>query len=162
MCVQSGVKFDAFGVKFMMGAPSEGLYVRDFMQISSILDEFTPQGKALHITACQVPSDIQPDTDDHWGGQLSTAEAGQWRQPWSQAVQAKWVELFFNLALSRPFVESVCWRDLADGPGHYLPHGGLCHADLKVKPAFETLRKFRAVMAPRNKTAAPDNTPPKA
>ncbi len=147
MCIQSGIRFDAFGVQVFMGAATEGLYVRDLMQISAKLDDFAPYAKPLHITGFGAPSATGADPADHWEGAAPPANAGTWRTAWSPAVQADWLEMFCRLALSKPFVATVCWRDLADVDGHYLPHGGLCAADLSPKPAHDRLRKFRAVMS---------------
>ncbi|TFG86988.1 MAG: hypothetical protein E4H17_03730 [Gemmatimonadales bacterium] len=144
MAVQSGVKFDAFAVQLCMGVPSDGLFVRDLLQISSMLDGFLPLGKPLHISGCQVPSDVSDDGTDHWEGKLPVYQAGHWQAPWSQELQARWLASFNRIALSKPFVESTCWRDLADGPGHYVPHGGLCQADLSPKLAYDELRNFRS------------------
>jgi hypothetical protein len=142
------------------------MYIRDMMQISAKLDEFANFGKPVHITGCSVPSAVEPDPADHWGGKVAVTPAGAWRQPWSPAAQADWLEAFYRIALSKPFVATVCWRDLADYAGHYIPHGGLCNKDMTPKPAHDRLRKFRAAMSRRSGRAraadpAPDNeTPP--
>ena len=149
MCVQSGVKFDGFGVRLLMGAPEDGLYVRDLMQVSTKLDEFTGFGKPLHVTACQVPGTLEVDKADHWSGEKPPAGAGRWHLPWGTQVQADWADAFYQLALSKPFVETVSWLDLSDGPGHYLAGGGLCTAALQPKPVYDHLRQLRAAVAPR-------------
>ena len=143
MAVQSGVKFDAFGIQVLMGAPTDGHYVRDLMQISSLLDEFRGFGKSCHITACGVPSDTAPDTWDAWEGQAPVPKAGRWHSQWSTRLQAEWLQAFYRIGISKPFVESICWRDLADYEGHYIPHGGLCKSDMRPKLAFKELRNFR-------------------
>lgn len=147
MAVQSGIKFDAFGVQVFMGVPVDGYYVRDLMQISSLLDEFVGFGKALHITACSVPSNVAADAWDAWGGQAPVPKGGQWHQPWSPRLQAEWVQAFYRVALSKPYVESICWRDLADYEGHFIPHGGLCRNNMEPKLAFKELRNFRAALS---------------
>jgi len=144
MAVQSGIKFDAFGLQVCMGVPQDGLHVRDLLQVSSLLDEFVALGKPLHITACQVPSEVTVDGWDAWGGQADVLEAGVWHTPWNQRLQAEWLQAFFRAALSKPVVESMCWRDLADYEGHYIPHGGLCRSSMEPKVAYKELRNFRA------------------
>ncbi len=136
MVVQSGIGFDALGVQFLFGSPSDGMFVRDMFQISDKLDRLGNFGKPLHVTAVQVPSAAVSD------GPLSGG--GSWWKPWSDAVQARWVKEFYSIALSKPFVESVTWRELADrtGPGA-LANGGLLQADLSPKPAFKILKEFR-------------------
>lgn len=147
MAVQSGVKFDCFGVQVLMGAPVDGHFVRDLMQTSMLLDEFMPLGKPLHVSACQVPSDVTPDAWDAWGGKEPASRAGQWHAPWSQRLQAEWLQAFCRVAMSKPFVESICWRDLADYEGHYIPHGGLCLNNMEPKLAYRELRNFKAMLA---------------
>ncbi len=146
MAVQSGVKFDAFGLHMYQGVPVDGYYVRDLMQVSALLDEFVSFGKSLHITACEVPSDTQPDAWDAWEGKEEIAQAGRWHQPWSQRLQAEWLQAFGRVAFSKPFVESICWRDLADYEGHHVPHGGLCLNNLEPKVAYRELKNFRAFL----------------
>jgi hypothetical protein len=155
MCVQSGVKFDAFGVRLLLGAPEEGLFVRDLMEVSTKLDEFAGFGKPLHVTACQVPGSVEIDKADHWSGEKPAAAAGRWHLPWGEQVQADWADAFYQLALSKPFVDTVSWLDLSDGPGHYLASGGLCTASLQPKSVYEHLRQLRSALAPRHGKAAP-------
>jgi len=143
MVVQAGIPFDAFGLRFYFGLPQDGMYVRDMMQVSSMIDRFANLGKPLHITAVQVPSAVTQDPGDHWSGTLNPAMAGSWRTPWSEPVQAEWIRKFLEVALSKPFVETVAWRDLADTPGHYMPNGGLLRADLTPKPAFDQIKALR-------------------
>ena len=144
MVVQSGVKFDAFGVRLMMGAPVDGYYVRDLLQVSSMLDEFVSMHKTVHVTACEVPSAVTADAWDAWAGKAPVKKAGHWHTPWSPRLQAEWLQAFCRIGISKPFVESICWRDLADYEGHYMPHGGLCQNDMTPKLAYKELRNFRA------------------
>lgn len=146
MASQSGIKFDSFGISMQMGVPVEGLYVRDLMQISALLDEFMKFGKNVHVTACEVPSGVTPDKWDRWSGKASVAEAGQWHAPWSQRLQAEWLQAFYRIAISKPYVDTICWRDLADYGNHYLPHGGLCAEDMTAKLAYRELRNFKAYL----------------
>jgi hypothetical protein len=144
MAVQSGVKFDAFGLQLYQGVPRDGMYVRDMMQVSSMLDEFVGFGVPLHVTGVQTPSDVSADAWDAFGGKAPAGEAGHWHNAWNQRLQAEWLQAFSRVAMSKPYLESLCWRDLADYEGHYLPYGGLCRNDLSAKLAFKELRNFRA------------------
>ena len=152
MAVQGGVKFDAFGIQMHMGVPVDGYFVRDLMQVSSLLDEFVGFGKPLHVTACEVPSDIIPDAWDAWGGRESIPKAGCWHTPWSQRLQAEWLQAFYRVSMSKPFVETICWRDLADYEGHFMSHGGLCKNNLEPKLAYKELRNFRSAMTVQART----------
>ncbi|HAU37003.1 MAG TPA: hypothetical protein DCX07_04730 [Phycisphaerales bacterium] len=146
MAVQSGIKFDAFGVQMYQGVPIDGMFVRDLLQISSLLDEFVTLSKSVHVTAAQVPSNVTDDAWDAWGGKQPITKAGVWHAPWSQRLQAEWLQAFCRIGISKPYVESFCWRDLADYEGHFIPHGGLCHNNLEGKLAFRELRNFKAFL----------------
>ena len=162
MAVQSGIKFDAFGMQLYQGVPRDGMYVRDLMQISSLFDEFVGFGVPLHITGVQAPSDVSADAWDAWEGKAPVGEAGHWHTAWNTRLQAEWLQAFCRIAISKPFVDSICWRDLADYEGHYVPHGGLCRNDMKAKLAFKELRNFRAsLQAPlsREDSAAGSDAP---
>ena len=130
MAVESGINFDAFGLELQFGANDHGLYVRDLMQISALLDRFGNLGKPLHITAAGVPSS---------GG---SAMQGSWRGPWSEEVQARWLREFYRIALSKPFVETVSWRLLADH-AEEEDSSGLLRTDMSPKPACEELKSLR-------------------
>ncbi len=141
---QCDMRFDAFGLPIQMGVPVDGYYVRNLMQISSLLDDLLLQDKRLHITACGVPSSGQVEPFDAWGGKRSISEAGRWRVGWSQQLQAEWLEGVLQIAKSKPHVESLCWADMADIPGQVIPHSGLCGPDMQPKDSYEKLRIYRA------------------
>jgi len=134
MAVQSGVNFDAFGVRFLFGAAVDGMFVRDMFQISSLLDLFAKTGKPLHITAVQAPS--AP-------GDGAAAAGGIWHEPWNPQIQAEWLHQFVEVALSKPFVDSVSWHTLADSQEDPVSLGGLVNADYTPKPAHKRLLKLR-------------------
>ncbi len=127
MAVQSGVNFDAFGLDIRFGSSEPGRYVRDLMQVSTLLDHFGTFGKPLHITAAGVPSG---------GGNVAD---GQWRGGWSDETQAEWVRQFYRIALSKQFVESVSYQRLADG----MSLEGLVNVDCEPKPAYQEILSFR-------------------
>ena len=81
MAVQSGIKFDSFGLQIYMGVPIDGFYVRDLMQLSALLDEFVGFGKGLHITACGVPSNMAPDAGTPGAGRNPSPRAASGTSP---------------------------------------------------------------------------------
>ena len=146
MVLQSGINFDALGLQFCFGVGTDGMFVRDMFQISSIIDKFGNFGKPLHITAVQVPSSpVARGPED--------ADAGAWHEPWNEAVQSRWLRCFYEIALSKPFVETVTWRELSDDGDHLIPCGGLLNADSTRKPAYDELLAMRKEFAP---DAAPE------
>ena len=144
MAVQGGVNFDALGVRLHFGIGQGGLFMRDFFQISSLLDEFASLGKPLHITGVEVPSSSKADPRDAWGGSLTAKSGGYWHRPWDEELQTEWLRKFVRIAISKPFVESICWTDLADAHPHNLPYSGLLNGNYSPKPAYKALLALAA------------------
>lgn len=144
MVLQSGIPFDGFGLKLLMGRSADGQYTRDLMQVSALLDRFSGLGKPLYITAVGVPSEPAAPpfaaADDESG---MIHSAGYWRKPWSASVQGSWLEAFYNLAMARPYVESIAWHNLVDHAEDELPHSGLADAKTQPKKAYRRLVTFR-------------------
>ncbi len=137
MAVQSGINFDAFGLQFHFGGASETSMARDLFQVSSMIDRFSSMGKPLHITAVGVPSGV-PAAE-----RALAAKAGYWHEDWSESTQSRWLRAFYEIALSKPFVDTVTWRDLCDNDRSPVPMGGLVRPDLNPKPAYNDLIALR-------------------
>lgn len=136
MVVQSGISFDAFGLELRVGRDEAGMHVRDMMQISSVLDYFGAVGKSLYITELEVPS-------EGGGGSQEMEAAGEWHRPWDQLRQARWIEQFYKIALSKPFVEAVTYAHLTDVGDSAAARSGLLTAEFGVKKSFQVLKKLQ-------------------
>ena len=135
MVVQSGINFDAFGLQMQFGKNQAGMHVRDIMQISAVLDYFGPLAKPLYITAVEVPS--QSGSDSH-GPEV----AGMWHEKWDQLRQGQWIEQFYKIALSKPFVDTVTYSNLADTGGSTIANSGLLTSQIEPKESFKALKKL--------------------
>jgi len=145
MIAQSGVGFDGLGSRFVFGPPADGHFLRDMFQISEKLDRLGNFGKPLHITALQVPSAAGAES-----------AGGYWRNAWDENTQALWIREFCEIALSKPFVESITWVDLADRPRTgRIPSGGLVREDMSPKAGYRLLKEVRnALLASARKPPA--------
>jgi hypothetical protein len=135
MVVQSGTSFDAFGLQMRFGKDETGMHLRDMMHISSLLDLFGPIAKPLYVTDVEIPSEngkhkFNPDV------------AGVWHRRWDPTRQSQWLERFYKIALSKPYVEAVNYGSLADGDGGAIAHSGLLTEALKPKESFDTLKRL--------------------
>jgi hypothetical protein len=133
MVVQSGVNFDAFGLRMDLGENGAGTHTRDMMQISAMLDYLAPIAKSFFIGNVAVPANNPTDSGGNTAGQ----------EQWTAAGQAEWLEQFYKIVLSKPFVESVIYSNLADSPDVQKAQTGLLTKDLQPKKAFESLKKIR-------------------
>ncbi len=142
MVIQSGISFDAFGLQFHFGKDTPGMHLRDMMQISSRMDCFAAVPKTVHITGVSVPdSESEEDT--------SIPKAGRWRKKWDQNLQGTWIEEFYKLALGRPFINTVTYSCLADGPSAPIRGCGLLTSKLSPKKAFLVMAKFQKTIMKR-------------
>jgi hypothetical protein len=135
MVVQSGINFDAFGLPLQFGKNQAGMHVRDMMQISAVLDYFSPVGKPLYISDVEVPS----QNND---GPCDVNFAGIWRGPWSQSQQKKWIEQFYEIALSKPFVDGITYSNLADRNNSVIADSGLLTDKLEPKEALQAVSEI--------------------
>lgn len=138
MVNQSGINFDAFGVEIIQGKNESGSHVRDLMHISAMLDRFVPLPKPLHISGVAVP--------DRTSSGQECKLAGLWRQPWDETTQAVWIEQFFKIAMSKPFVETVTYANFADDGSDGLVGSGLLNERLELKKSFRELRKLQKLV----------------
>lgn len=142
MVANAGINFEAFGLEIEMGVPAPGMFMRDLFQLSVLLDKFATLGRPVFLTAVGVPGRAAPDPGDTSEGRMNPEAAGRWHRPWDPVLQAEWMEAVYHLALSKPFVESIAWSNLAD-LHPTLPGGGLLDDLLQPKPAFTQLQQMR-------------------
>lgn len=137
MALQSGVNFDAFNIQLQFGGQNCAQYVRDLLQLASILDRFGGYGKPLHVSCMGVPSNGM------------TPMSGYWHDEWNENVQAAWLHDMVRIALSKPFVASVSWQALSDGVAP-SPWGGLQKKDGSLKKSYEEVISLRKELAAAN------------
>lgn len=128
--VQEGVHMDAVGMQVCMGAGGSGFGVRDFLQVSAMLDRFVGFDCKVMLSAIGVPS--QP-----------SAEGGAWRKPWSEAVQDQWALSLSTVALSKPFIETLVWERLGDNGAGDRGRCGVQDAAGHAKPVARRLLGIR-------------------
>ncbi len=138
MVVQNSVPIDALGVKMNFGIDQQGCQVRDMMQISSKLDNFSSLGKPLHITGVAIPGNVDKSADQ--------TTAGIWHKQWSPQVQAEWIEQFYKIALGKNFIQSVTYSALADSPTNEVYDSGLVTNALEFKKAYMSVGKLQKVI----------------
>ncbi len=153
---QNNMKFDGFAIPLRMGEASDGYYVRDIMQISEMLEEFLPHAKDVHLTLCQVPSAAKRHPDEAGGGKKPIIHAGMWHKPWSEKLQAEWLRVIARMALSKPFIKSICWGDLVDRKGMNIYHGGLLRTNMAPK---ESMKEFANLRNTLNVIQEPESAP---
>lgn len=129
-CLDAEIPFEAIGLQLYYPG-------QDMFEIHRLLERFGQLGKPIHITELGVSSDNTTDERS-----LLKQPRGWWHAPWSETVQADWVEQFYTLCYSKAYIQAITWWDFADR-GHFWPHGGLLRADLTPKLAYQRLLSLR-------------------
>ena len=128
-CLDAGLDFDVTGVQLYYPG-------YDMFEIARLLDRYIALGKPVHVTELGVSS--SPERDEH--GYVKDPAGSYWHEPWSEGVQADWVEQFYTLCYSKPEVEAITWWDFSDQGGHFWPHGGFVRPDGSPKESYDRLR----------------------
>jgi endo-1,4-beta-xylanase len=129
-CLAAEVDFEIVGMQVYY--PHQ-----DMFEIDRLIERFSRLGKKIHITELGIAS---ANTIDEQA--MIKQPFGLWHQPWSETIQADWVEQFYTICYSKPYINAITWWDFADG-GQFWPHGGLLRQDLQPKEAFYRLRKLK-------------------
>ncbi|UCD76668.1 MAG: endo-1,4-beta-xylanase [Phycisphaerales bacterium] len=129
--IHEGIRLNAVGVQLLFGVNEQGRNTRDIMQISSVLDRYFLLDIPVLVSAMGVPSEPIDEA------------AGSWRGPWTAKSQSRWVSRMFSVVMSKPFVESVFWAELADHPGEEIPTSALLTDAAKPRPALSKLVNMR-------------------
>lgn len=150
--LQAGIPIDAIALRLQMGHAEPGLAARDMMALSALLDKYAALEKPIVITGLGAPSEPiapQPYRPRAGAAAEDAYEPGYWRSPWSQQSQAEWLLYAASICLSKPYVHSVCWHELADQMDRSdevpveFPMGGLLQRDGTPKAALTRLAQVR-------------------
>ncbi len=124
------------------GFSAPGSHLRDLMDFSRLLDLYALLNYPLYLTiAMPSAASADPQADPH-----VHVERDQWPGVPTEASQAAIAARWIALAVAKPFVRSVSWRQLSDAAPHLYPHAGLFRADQTPKPLLNWLKGFRAEM----------------
>lgn len=140
-CVKAGVDFDVIGLQLYYPQ-------HDLFEIDRMLSRFATFKKPIHITEISCNS---ADGLDEKSMRPKSLVPG-WHGPWTETMQADWMESVYTLCYSKPEFQAVGWWDLADYGGHFWPHGGLLRADLTPKESFTRLLKLQKLWGVAKRT----------
>tara|TARA_E500000318_G_scaffold8683_1_gene7898 strand:- start:11639 stop:13354 length:1716 start_codon:yes stop_codon:yes gene_type:complete len=134
MLTQSGIPIDAFSLRVQMGSYRAGQDTRDLMAFSSMLDQYAMLDRPISISGLGCPSGpLSPNEHPE-----RYAQPGSWRGLWNEQSQADWLGAYAALAMSKPYVETVCWHELADPAGATeMRTGGLLDRRMEARPALK-------------------------
>ncbi len=130
--MEAGVDFDVVGVQIYFPA-------RDMLSISKLLDEYARFGKPVHITELGVKC-ADPESQGNESEQVRRTQ-GEWHHPWSEKVQADWMEWFYAVAYARKELEAITWWDFRDPA--FIPTSGFINEDETPKEMYFRLKSLK-------------------
>jgi len=116
--------------------PFDGIGLQQYVPLMDVascfawLDEFARLAKPIWITEIGYPS----------GYPENSIPGDGWRGTWSEETQAGWVESFYTLALSRPYIRALNYWDISDEQA-FVEHAGLIEGT-RQKPSFKALSEL--------------------
>ncbi|MDB6123617.1 MAG: 1,4-beta-xylanase [Pedosphaera sp.] len=131
-CVKAGVEFETVGLQLYYPQ-------HDLFEMERMLDRFKDFKKPIQITEMGCNS---MDGLDAASMRPKSLVPG-WHGPWTETMQADWIEGIYTLCYSKPEFEAAEWWDFVDVGGHFWPHGGLLHKDLSPKEGYRRLLKLQ-------------------
>ena len=115
-----------------------GSPLRELFEFSRILDLFSCLGLPLHVSlALPSSGDFPALTAGH-----AWPDAVAWPKPLDESVQAEWGTSWLNLAVAKPFVNSVTWIEPRDSHNRLFVGAGLLRSDGSSKPLYAWFTDF--------------------
>lgn len=140
------------GVDFTIIGQQMYFPYRDLQDIVMLIERYEEFGKPVQIS--EIGASAGPTDRSVTLGKVKLPnEPYIWHRPWDEELQADWLEGFYTLAYSKPFVEGAHWFDFVD-PFYFIENGGLLRsADGERKAAFDRLqalqRRWKSMVASR-------------
>lgn len=130
--IRSRAGLAGISLHLKIGPLSRRTRLRELLKLSRLIDNWGIFGLPIHVTLT-CPS-AEPEVDS-----IATPE---WKDHWSEKVQADWTDHILPLLMAKQPVTAVFWSPLIDSPDDiYKP--GLVTADLKPKAVCDRLHQFR-------------------
>lgn len=137
--LRNRIKLTSLGMTFHFGYQNYGSKLRDFLELSRILDLYSLVGFPVLLNIA-MPSQIGNDATATGPMQVDETTL---TQQWSEEYQAKWLDRLLQLSIGKMFVAGVNWPNWSDTLPHALPHVGLLDQQDQPKKLLSTYATFR-------------------
>lgn len=138
--LRSGVGLSGVNLEIGIGFRPRGTAFRDVLEFSRLIDLWSTLGIPLYITLA-FPSAV--GTDRHCVSKLEVA-AVQWKDQWSESLQADWIDFLLPLLMTKRAVVAINWAHFNDAVPHEFPHAGLLRGDGTPKPSLQRIIRHRS------------------
>ena len=130
--IEQGVPFEGIGLQYYLPG-------RDLLECADQLDRFLALGKEVWVTEMGTTGLPLGDAPLETG---QVHPGAGWRGPWSEALQADWVRMWYTIASARAGVRALNYWDLTDGRA-FIEGAGVLRRDGTPKPAFDAVVALR-------------------
>ncbi|MEX0703651.1 MAG: endo-1,4-beta-xylanase [Planctomycetales bacterium] len=137
--LRSGVGLAGVELEIAIGYRPDGSACRDPVDFSQLIDHWSLLGVPVHVVLA-FPSATDPDPR---GDAAIEVEQDCWKEPWSEAAQAAWIDLYLPLLMAKQSVAGIFWSNFSDAAPHRFPHAGLVDARGAPKAAFQRIADYR-------------------
>ena len=137
--LRAGLPLSAINLEIGVGYAPRGSASRDLMDYSRLLDQWGMLGVPLQVTLA-FPSAGEPDP--RLESDLEV-ERSSWKEPWSEAAQANWIDMHLPLFMAKPTVTAIFWTHFSDKVPHRFPHAGMVGQDGQAKPGLGRFVHYR-------------------
>lgn len=138
--IRAGLRFTAINLEFLNGVSGGGVFCRDSLETSRLIDLFGILGVPLHITFGYAAG---TEADPMAFGGMTPGKYGYWEGGFTPETQAHFASTMASMALCKPHVRAVVWDHIDDSAPHRIPNGGLIDGEGTVRPAMHVLRTLR-------------------
>lgn len=138
--VRAGVGLSTVNLEIAVGYTPWGTASRDVLEFSRLIDLWNCLGIPLSITLA-FPA---KSGDDERAASGLKVNGPQWKQRWSPAAQAAWIDEYMPVLMAKQSITAIRWCHWTDEAEHFHPHAGLKNAQGAARPALDRFAALRA------------------
>ncbi|MFP4151166.1 MAG: hypothetical protein ACLFSS_04130, partial [Candidatus Aenigmatarchaeota archaeon] len=121
--VEKGVyREEAVGETRKNWIPMHNLYT-----LSEMLDWYSTLNESIYIQYFQAPSN------------RAEGQQGYWHEPWNEEIQAEWVDKYYTLIYSKPYVKGINYLEVKDSEWKDLKTG-ILYRNGTPKKSYQALK----------------------
>ena len=137
--IRSNLGITGVSLDLDLGYHPPGCLSHDPLSVSKLIDMWSMLGVQIHVNlACPSGSTRDPVARE---GILVNDRA--WKRPWSEDLQAEWMDRLVPMLMAKPAVTGVFLRQYSDSVPHRFPHAGLLSPNQEPKRMLESFQRQR-------------------
>jgi len=136
---RSGLGLTGVSLELAQGFQPRGSYSYDTLEFSRLIDHWSLLNLPLTVVLAFPSGD---EVDPLSNSDLEVENSSLWNSPWSEDLQAAWLDELVPLILAKDAVVRIEWAQLTDQSAHYYPNAGLIDPRGNAKQIFKKLCRY--------------------